>query len=412
MYVLINRHLWYRILRFFPREIYLVDCLINALPRASVMVILPFYGLALLMLLKYYLLKQIMRYALAMVLVLLVIFSGVEFSTIMRSAIASSVPHSFLGKALVLQMPFLLSLLLPLAILLAGILVMNNLQERGELTVVKAVGVDNTQIHLWILQVAVIFFLTVATTSLYLEPKASKIRNQLFHNLDKDYAFSHFQPGQFYPLLQGNAVIFVGKSRQAGDGFQEIFIAYNEPHKLKRPKWTIVSAEDAHKKVDQAKAWSLHNVWSFSVEPGEQSGEMIHADTFTVQFPDAAKAELTKATLEEMSVKKLWQQPHNHLAQSLLQWRLSLPLSVLILALCIIPFSYERVFSTHFLRLFAAVTLYAVYLSGVLIARYQVSIGALSLISGVLVTPLLFGLLLSIFHSKEFITSVWRRLWQ
>jgi len=313
---------------------------------------------------------------------------------------------------LVLQMPFLLSLLLPLAILLAGILVMNNLQERGELTVVKAVGVDNTQIHLWILQVAVIFFLTVATTSLYLEPKASKIRNQLFHNLDKDYAFSHFQPGQFYPLLQGNAVIFVGKSRQAGDGFQEIFIAYNEPHKLKRPKWTIVSAEDAHKKVDQAKAWSLHNVWSFSVEPGEQSGEMIHADTFTVQFPDAAKAELTKATLEEMSVKKLWQQPHNHLAQSLLQWRLSLPLSVLILALCIIPFSYERVFSTHFLRLFAAVTLYAVYLSGVLIARYQVSIGALSLISGVLVTPLLFGLLLSIFHSKEFITSVWRRLWQ
>jgi lipopolysaccharide export system permease protein len=381
------------------------------LPEALVMVIWPFYSLALRMLLKYYLLKQIMRYAAAMVLVLLVIFSGVEFSTIMRSAIASSVPHSFLGKALVLQMPFLLSLLLPLAILLAGILVMNNLQERGELTVVKAIGVDNVQIHVWILQVAVIFCLVVATTSLYLEPKASKIRNHLFHNLDKDYAFSHFQPGQFYPLLQGNAVIFVGKSQGAESGFQEIFIAYNEPHKTNRPKWTIVSAEEAHKQVDKAKAWSLHNAWSFSVEPGAQTGEMIHANTFTVQFPDAAKAELAKATLEEMTVKKLWQQPHNPLAQSLLQWRLSLPLSVFILALCIIPFSYERVFSTHFLRLFAAVTLYAVYLSGVLIARYQVSIGALSLGSGVLVTPVFFGVLLALYHSKERIATVWRRVW-
>lgn len=360
------------------------------------------------MLLKYYLLKQIMRYALAMILVLLVIFSGVEFSTIMRSAVAASVPHSFLGKALLLQMPFLLSLLLPLAILLAGILVMHNLQERGELTVVQAVGVDNLQIHQWILQVAILFFLAVAITSLYLEPKASKIRNQLLHNIDKDYAFSHFQPGQFYPLLKGNAVIFVGK---AENGFQEIFIAYNDPHKPKQPKWTIVSAEEAHKQVDKAKTWSLHNVWSFSIEPGEQTGEMIHADTFSVQFPEAAKAELTKASLEEMSIKKLWQQPHNHLAQSLLQWRLSLPLSVFMLALCIIPFSYERLFPTHFLRLFAAVTLYAVYLSGVLIARYQVSIGALSLSYGVLVTPISFGLLLAMYHSKGLVMRVWRRLW-
>ena len=365
------------------------------------------------MLLKRYILKQISQYAMVVTIVLIVIFSGVEFSAIMRSSVSGSIPHGLLGKALLFQMPFLLSLLLPLVLLLAGILVINNLHDSGELTVVKASGIDNFRINIWIMNVAVIIFMSVALTSLYLEPKASKAKNQMFKNIDKDFAISNFQPGQFYPILKGDAVAFVGKSLKSGSAFGDIFIAHKEYNEGdKTPVWNIVTAEKAVKSEAASREWGLHNAWNFAFKPGDKEGDIINAKDFFVSFPEEAKQQLEKSNFEEMSVTKLTMQQHSLLAMSLLQWRLSLPISVLILALFIVPFSYERFFGTQFLRLFAAVTFYAVYLSTTLVFRYLVSVGKLTCLYGVVMPPIIFVTIIGLYYCKDMFCYCWSRLWR
>jgi len=346
-------------------------------------------------------------------IVLIVIFSGVEFSTIMKSSVSGSIPHGLLGKALILQMPFLLSLLLPLVLLLAGILVINNLHESGELTVVKASGIDTFRINIWIMNIAVLMFFLVALTSLYLEPKASKAKSQMFKNIDKDFAISNFQPGQFYPILKGDAVVFVGKSLKYGSAYGDIFIAHKEYKEGdKKPIWNIVTAEKAAKNNMEAREWGLHNAWNFAFKPGDKEGEIITAKDFFVSFPEEAKQQLEKSNFEEMSLRKLSMQQHSMLAMSLLQWRLSLPLSVLILALFIIPFSYENFFGTQFLRLFAAVTFYAVYLSITLVFRYYISVGSISFLYGLVMPPIIFSGIIGLYYCRDVLFYCWSSLWR
>ena len=215
--------------------------------------------------------------------------------------------------------------------------------------------------------------------------------------------------------MKGDVVVFVGESHEGGAAFSDIFIAKKDTDskQTNHVAWDIVTAEKALKntKANVAHSWSLHNAWNFHFIPGGAAGHIVHAKDFFVTFPGMNKLGVLQASLEEMSLQKLLKNRDNPMAKALLQWRLSLPLSVLVLGLFIVPFSYERALGKQYMRIFAAITFYAVYLAIILVCRYYVSKQSISWQMGVLIPALFFIGLLSLYYTKRVYQKMRAWLW-
>lgn len=359
------------------------------------------------MLLRNYILHNFFKYAAVISIILLFVFCGVQLSEVMRKFANGNIPQDLLGKAFLLQIPFLLSLLLPLVLLLSGVLVIYNMLENGEMTVIQASGIGLVRLNVWTIFLSLVISAIVAFDSLYLEAFASKMQNDIFSSSNKDLAISSFQAGKFYPLMSGNAVIFVAKAARDASEFKEIFISQ---HNKKTQSWDIVTAEKASKSEKQKHTWVLHNAREYSFVPGNKEGHVIEADDFFISFPDVEEKQLEKISFEELTLPKLWNLSSNPVAAALLVWRISLPLSALVLVFFIVPLSFSRFFGNQFMRITAVVTLYAFYIACCLICRYYVATAKISVAIGSLLVPTLFIVLISCYYMIIPLQNIWRRL--
>lgn len=342
-----------------------------------------------------YLSRELMITLSAVSAVLLVIIMSGRFIKYLAQAAQGVLDPGVLFMIMGFRLPGFLQLILPLGLFLGILLAYGRLYLDSEMTVLAATGMSQQRLMLYTLGPATLVALLVAWMSLGLAPQGVVKVTQILNQQDALSEFDTLVPGRFQSMQSGSRVtytqsmsedrttlggIFISEKRLSTDGDKERGI-------------TVLVAESGRQEVlaDGSRYLILENGYRYDGNPGQADYRAIQYDTYGVLL---AKPQVSEEVNEREAIptrELLGSDNLRHQAE--LQWRLSLPLLVFIVALMAVPLSRVNPRQGRFLKLLPAILLYMAYLTMLIAARGALEKGTLPLALGLWSVHALFALI-------------------
>lgn len=310
-------------------------------------------------------LKEIYASLLAIMSVLLIIFITNRFVHFLKSAAAGKMTMVAVFKVMALQIPLLLGYLLPLGLYLSIIIVLGRMYMDHEMAVLNACGVSKSKILAMIMGIAVVVCLFDAWLMIYAEPVIQQFRITTIEHAMAQATVKKIIPKRFTELPD-NKGVFYAKSYNRDTGILgDVFFAQQtKPAKKGGPiTWDITFAQSAFEKpVAQFGQFIVFQHGSrYSGIPGELDYKTLTFKEYGVKLVNAAIRvrdwPMNVPTRELLTyIKK-----GNHAAESAFQWRIAMPVSVLILAFMAVPLSYMNPRRGKFFQFIPAILIYLIY---------------------------------------------------
>ncbi|MBU0744828.1 MAG: LPS export ABC transporter permease LptF [Gammaproteobacteria bacterium] len=326
-----------------------------------------------------YLMREIYSSMLASVVVLLFIFLSNLFVRFMHSAAGGVLSGSALKILMLLQVPILSAILLPAGLFLGILFAYGRLYADSEMTVFAVCGMNPRRLLTTNVALAFVVMILVAFLSLWLNPKVYKysdhIRSGATSNVLDMVKASHFNE-----LFQGKWIFYVEGVSADNKKFYNVFAAEqpDAQHQPTDPGLRLITAKQAYQKVDPDTGdlyLVLLDGHRYIGNPGEKDYEIIKYGEYGLQIPQEDK--VWHGDESSVPTMKLWHDRHDKLSAAELQWRISLPLSALILTLLATPLSRVKPRRGRYARLGPAVLLYIIYANFLFLARAWIKRGVL-----------------------------------
>ncbi|MEI8055061.1 MAG: LPS export ABC transporter permease LptF [bacterium] len=328
-----------------------------------------------------YLAREVYTAMLVVIVVLLVVFLSNQFVRFMHFAAAGNLPGHGVKILLLLQLPILSAVLLPVSLFLAILLAYGRLYADSEMTVFVACGVSPLQLLKITFGFSVAVMLVVALLALWINPKISAYSDRILSGAISRTALDMVKPNSFTPILKDKLIFYVDATSKNKEQFSQVFVAQqpdvSDP--MGKNKLSLVMAKSASQKVDQ-KTGDLYIIltdgYRYVGRPGQKDYEVMKYDEYAVRVPQNVSP--AKIDASGTPTMQLWHKRHDALAAAELQWRISLPLSALILTLLGAPLSKIRPRCGRYAKLVPAVLLYVTYANFLFLARAWMRSGVLT----------------------------------
>ena len=300
-----------------------------------------------------------------------------QFVHYLNQAAHGQLPGMIILKLMLLEVPNLIGLLLPLGFYMAILIAYGRLYADSEMIVLQACGYGPVHLlkHSLVLAVAVALF--VAMLMIWLSPIIATSRATLLRTVGVKTIIQALVPGHFHDLAKGTKVFYVESMNRDHTQAKNIFLARQEI-KNNQPQWSILWAKKAFLATD-----SRSNENYIVLQQGkEYEGMPGHADYQVADFMQY-KSKLPHpqvvALNEDIRITKtkdLWpllNQDNRKAAE--LQWRLSIPLMVLVLTIVAVPLSKANSRTGKFAKLLPAILIYFLYANFMFMGRNWIAGG-------------------------------------
>jgi len=308
-----------------------------------------------------YLLREVLRAFLGVLAVLIVIYVGHRFGRFLGQASVGSVPADVLIELTVLKVVENLPLLLPLTLYLASLLALGRLYRDGEIIAMLAGGIGASRITQALLGLSVVFAMAVAAVTLHFAPSVVTIQEEVMRRAYEQTPIAGLQPGRFRDMQQGEVVVYFEDLADDGRTFINAF-----GQVTRDGNQDVFVADRAYQMIDnntQTPFLVLENGEQYSGLPGQLDYTLTRFQAYARQLPRLEASE---------GIRKLRAVPTRTLLQSdrldyaaELQWRLAMPVSVIVLALLAVPLSSSSPREGRYARLFTAVAVFFAYQNGI-----------------------------------------------
>ncbi len=327
------------------------------------------------MIISRYLMKEVCYALLAVTLVLLLVFLSNQLVRFLSYAASGKIAANVLMQVMGFEISFLLALLLPLGLYLAIISTYGRLYADNELGVMQSSGYSTQKLVALTVKLALVVMMIVMLLTLWINPSIAKIKDKLVsQGVASGNVINNLMPGRFQLSGDENRVFYVESISRNHQQAQNIFIA-----EQKKPTtdgilnpWTVLSAQEGYQMTDPVtkdKYVVAVDGYRYEGTPGQNAYKIIQFKKYAVRLPDQDVAAVHQAQ-EMIPTSVLWQHyfenPRN---AAELQWRLSMPLSALLLALLAIPVSYVRPRQSRYAHFLPAILVYVVYVELLFTAR-------------------------------------------
>lgn len=283
-------------------------------------------------------------------------------------SLASEAVVAFLGFSALNYLPVLLSLTLFIAVLLT----LTRSYRDSEMVVWFCSGLSLTAFIRPVLAFATPVALLVAVLSLLLSPWALQKQNQYRAQIESRDDVAALSPGVFKESKHADRVFFVESFAGTQNTVHNIFMQSTE-----NQKQGVMFAEHGYQ--SEAKNGDrflvLLNGRRYEGMPGSAEYKIVEFERYAVRI-EPYEAQLQAPTAKSLSVLELLgdKTPAN-IAE--MQWRISLPLSALLLALLAIPLSFVNPRAGRSMNLIMALVAYLTYNNCISIAQAWVAQGKL-----------------------------------
>ncbi|HTM62962.1 MAG TPA: LPS export ABC transporter permease LptF [Gammaproteobacteria bacterium] len=332
------------------------------------------------MIIQKYLTKEVMRALTVVISVLMLAFLSQQMVRYLNYVAIGKIPTNVLLELVSFEIPYLLALLLPLALYLGVLLAYGRMYADQEMAILSMSGFNNWRL-LRVTSVMALFISTfVLILMLWVNPMISLKRQEV---MNSDEATLHMietlMPGRFQVSPDGNHVMYVESLSRDHKRAHNVFIAQQKPaaNDADAGRWSVIFAEQGFQKkfnqIDEPFFVTLDG-YRYEGAPGENDYKIIKYKTYAIRIPQN-DARLIHPESEAMSVSALWGDYSNPRRAAELQWRISIALSAMILALFAAPLSAVRPRKSRFFILLPAVIVYIIYFNLLVVARHWVEVG-------------------------------------
>lgn len=305
-----------------------------------------------------YLVREISLTLLATCSVLVLVIFGNLFVKLLARATEGQIPAQTILPLLVLGGIESLILLLPLSLLLAVMLTMGRLYRDNEMSALRASGIGYKRLYRPVMIVTLPIAALLAVLALFVAPWTARLGDRITATLESEARLTGITPGRFIETGDENLVFFVEGVDPSRGLIQNVFI-----HILEGGRTTIETAARATQRIDPgtgARIILLREGSRYEGMPGRGDFRILSFATHTVRIPAPQLRLAAKSDRDAVPTAALWRSRHPSAAAEL-QWRLSVPISAILLALLAVPLSYSKPRQGRFGKLAIGIVIYIVY---------------------------------------------------
>ena len=353
------------------------------------------------MLIRRYLLREVLQTFFAVILVILLIAVCNRFVRLIGKAASGDIAPNVLFQVFLLQIPELLALLLPVGLFLAILLCYSRFFADNEIPAMFACGISWQRLLGVGIFLGVVVMLISGSLTCYFGPQVAQHREQLLNKDGPLLLIQTITPGRFHAFQHDKFVFYMAEANSDRTKLKKVFVAEQPKMNSSKQDWSLLTAKTGEiisKDKKQQTYLQLAEGQRYHGKPGNKNYSILQFEEYQRLIEGASIPEGVFFH-RTMPTKMLWEnQSLGNLAE--LQWRLSIPLSALLLALLAVPLSKVSPRSGRFGRLFIAVIICILYYNLLTISKRWVSGGVLPPFIGVWWVHGVFLILTAAFFAK------------
>ncbi len=307
-------------------------------------------------------------------LVLYIILMSNTLGRVLADIADGDIPRQALGAVMLSQSINMLAVLLPISYFLGIIFTFGRLYSDHEIVVMNACGVGYRDFYKPVLIVLLPLLLITSLASLSLNAKMQRNALAIIDQQEDQHEFHQVKAGQFNQSEGGDTVFFMESISDDKLKLQEVIIGQVDPNAM-----ILETAESGRQKLDE-KSGDLFLV----VGPGrrvegiagQKDFNIIDFDQHGILLKNQAKPDEPRVRSIEKTILELWfsDQLKDRVE---LQWRIAIPVVLVVLALLAVPLSYISPRKGRFGKIGYALLAYIVYLNLIIVTRGQLEAGTL-----------------------------------
>ncbi len=320
-----------------------------------------------------YLTRQVLISMVAVSGILLLVFMSGRFIKYLAQAAAGGISADVLFTLMGYRMPEFLQLILPLGLFIGILLAYGRMYLESEMTVLFACGYSERQLVLQTLGGSIIVAVIVGVMSLWFAPAGIMKVEALLTDQTRMTEFEMLAPGRFQALRSGERVTYTESLSDDKRQLNNIFISETAKDEVRVAVVTAKTGIQIIDPVTGSRFLVLKEGKRFEGVPGQPDYKVVEFESYGVRI-ERPEGESRRQKDEAIPTVELFGSDVNK-HKALLQWRISMPLLVPVVALLAIPLSRVNPRQGRFFHLLPAMLIYVGYLGLLIVARNKLEKG-------------------------------------
>ena len=348
-----------------------------------------------------YLLKNLVVIFLGILVIISLIIFGNQFVMTAQKSVEHGIPLSELMPIVGFNMLRDLPIILSLSFFLSIIISISQLYRNSEAVVMNSFGIGDRNFMNLIKPLAIVIFLFIFSLSMYVVPWA-KNQKSLTEDVTVNASdFSFITEGKFESFKNGEIVFYASDSSSISNSgeqnMEEIFIYVSN-----KDSPIVVLAAEATKYTDSKNEsiyLRLKDGLRYEGLPGDENVNILNFDKYDLEIVsgEVQKSLSNFSEIEEKTSIDLFLEG-GLLANAEIQWRLSQPISILILSIIGVLLGKTSPRTGKGVNLLFGVIIFMLYNNGLLVAKNSIESGQLNPLIGLWSIHILMILCMMIFY--------------
>ncbi|QLE86555.1 MULTISPECIES: LPS export ABC transporter permease LptF [Shewanella] len=307
-----------------------------------------------------YLIREVFKAQIAVLLVLLAIFISQHFVRVLADASDGEFPASLVMTLLGLNLPYLAVLVVPLSLFLGILMAHGRMYAESEMVVFHGVGVSEWYITRVTLLLAIVNMLFTGYLSLFVAPWAEEKQNQVLEHAQSEAGLAALTQGRFQTSPNGRAVLFVERIGR-DNHLDKVFVAQLPDPEDESGEVNIVMSKGGSVVEDDTggQRLKLTDGTQYQGKPQQLDFQIVEFGGYQMQIKDQQVDERSrKMSALPLSQLMATEGPE---ATAEFHWRLAIPLAIPFMTLIAVPMARVNVRQGKFAKMFPAILLYLGY---------------------------------------------------
>lgn len=341
------------------------------------------------MIISRYLGKEVLQAAMVVTLVLLLALLSQQVVRYLNYVAIGKIATNVLLQLISFEIPYLLALLLPLGLYLGILIAYGRLYTDNEMLILQMSGFGARRTLRLTCLIALFVGTFVLALMLWVNPWISAKRQQV---MQSDEATVHLVqtmiPGRFQASPDGKHVMYVESLSRDRQRAENVFLAQEKLSAADsddgQASWMLVFASQGYQVRDRETRdlfFVTTDGYRYEGRPGANDYKIIQFKKYAVRMPQT-DIRVAHPESEGMPTSQLWQDYRDPRHAGELQWRFSIALATVLLAVLAVPLSTVKPRRGRFAMVLPAVLIYIIYINLLFVARRWVEQGTLSVAIG------------------------------
>ena len=309
-----------------------------------------------------YLSRELIITSLSITAVLVVVIMSGDFTRYLWEAISGKIDAGVLLALIAYRIPGFLELILPLGFFVAILMVYGRLYAEQEMTVLFSCGLSRAQLVALTYAPAFIIATATAFISLWLSPYGVQESERIKEEQQSRSELDLLQSSRFQVVNDGKLVTYIEPTAdEQPQHLGDIFAAtMNEQEDENLVVLRATNAQRTRNAQYQQDYLVLEDGARYEGRPGQADYRVTTFSQFAQRLEPPTVIDFQTDDIEALSSIDLWQQGDRESLVEL-QWRLSVPTIVFVVALLGVALSHTTPRRGRYVMLFPSILLYMVY---------------------------------------------------